>query len=577
MTKKTESPATADQYARPVTLDVRMLPVKDLVVNGEDARIQHDEKQDARLERSIREVGVLVPLIVTSAGGLEIKPPFTIQEGHRRYRAATKLGIEEVPCSIVHGDVPFGLVANEVRLNLSIVDMASAVDNLIAKGMLPEAIKLDLGISSERYWKQVLKIGQLADSIKGKLRAGKIDEETAWALTAYPKDQQEKVLKAAGGNNANYRNIRHLTQQKSIDAAACLPTVLDKYREQGGSILEDLFAEDKDSVRLTDTPLFWTLQREKILADMEASRDLGQLVYLLDDSKSASTAHMSVQKHDDKRVKPATIWHLHASGHCQVTKNGMVMTWGNRGTELLDVETGEWISSKEAEKEKRRVAKERQEKAELPPEEKAPFTKSGADWLKRDVTIAVARELAKAPHAAMAIAVMALLGNAENTTMYGGESVAFTTMRNVCGDKAYPSYKEKYGPILRVIEETMKAGDKVTLPKLLEMSSAQLGRLFAALVANTLEFDRHGGQLYEDTYHLIEYFDLNIGKELVISNLFESYITKAGCIAWAKQLKVKIDTDAPRKKMLEAIAKACGSLEKAAQTALPPLTGTVQQ
>ena len=66
--------------------------------NARDSR-EYTKKEVADLAASIREHGVLQPLLVTPAGD-----NYTILAGHRRHAAAALLGLKEVPCVVLDGD-----------------------------------------------------------------------------------------------------------------------------------------------------------------------------------------------------------------------------------------------------------------------------------------------------------------------------------------------------------------------------------------------------------------------------------------------------------------------------------------
>lgn len=567
-TPTTTSPATAET-------GYGLVAVAELVANGDDARTFIDKAADDALADSMRTLGCLVPLLVSR----EADGSYKILEGHRRYRAGKKLGLAMLPCRIFdpQSSNEIGLAANLMRQGLTLMDSSDAIAKLVRAGKNQGEIKLALGLT-EKELRQAVKIGALAEGLKTQVRTGRLDSQVALALTAFPTNQQEKVLKAAGGaKNARAWDVRRLLQKDGVPVEYAI-FAHDAYK---GEIVEDLFATHDNAGhdaeanvsgrRFMDRAQFKALQTAALEKLMAERRDAGELVYL---HKAMRNSDLRVNKHSDKRVKPATIFFFDDSSlEVTMTPDAQLSDWQNR---VLNVETGELLANSQDARAKATKAKETAKAKALPPEEKAPFTKTSADWLKRDMTIAIAREVAKDAHIALAIAVSALLGDSDITTIGGDESLAFTTMGNIVSDKAYPAYKTKYGPILDKIDKTLLAADeRMTLKKLIDMKPGPLATLFAALVAHTLQCDRYGNDLDADLKTLGRYFNLNVGDELVFSNLFTAGITKAGCLAWAKLLKMETAPLAAlnRQQILSAIVTKSGSLEAAARKALPPLTG----
>ncbi|HEY6551920.1 MAG TPA: ParB N-terminal domain-containing protein, partial [Vicinamibacteria bacterium] len=84
-----------DQLARPEGEAIgRLVPIEDIEANPNQPRRNLGEL--AELTASIREKGILEPLLVRSIEGRR----FQIIAGERRYRAAVEAGLDEVPCIV---------------------------------------------------------------------------------------------------------------------------------------------------------------------------------------------------------------------------------------------------------------------------------------------------------------------------------------------------------------------------------------------------------------------------------------------------------------------------------------------
>jgi ParB family transcriptional regulator, chromosome partitioning protein len=117
-----------DQLARPSGEAVgRMVPIEDLQPNPRQPR--HDLGDLSELKASVREKGLLEPILVRPAGGR-----FEIIAGERRYRAAIEVGLSEVPCIVRDvGDaemMELALIENLQRKDLSAFEEADGLKAL---------------------------------------------------------------------------------------------------------------------------------------------------------------------------------------------------------------------------------------------------------------------------------------------------------------------------------------------------------------------------------------------------------------------------------------------------------------
>lgn len=589
MTKKQTTVPLPQVATPPVVIYEGQAPLDWLKINGDDARRVTDKEQDRALMASIAATGgVLVPLLCTvpqDQDDVSALRPATIRGGHRRYRAAQALGLAMVPIIVFQASTEadvYGLIENEQRQQLELVDKCAAIQTLVAKGHDLAQIKAMLSIGSDKELQKILKIGHLHADIQKQVRAHTIELDTALALTAWPPEEQLKVLKAAGGKNADDYRIRQL-----LGEGVPVEYALFAHDAYKGLITEDLFSNRNDTVRgqvsgrrFADKAQFMNLQNEALRHLMNEDRNAGKLVYLFDRMAFKNGHEWQVNKHEAKsKVPPATIYELNSdTGYVQRTENAQLRTWSGA---VLNPETGEIIASKTAKAE----LKAKEKAKDLPPEDRAPFTKTGADGLKRQLAVAMAGQVAKSPHVAMAIATVALLdghydvpeGREPVSTIRSGNSWPIGTMQNA--DKKSPEGKA-FLPVLEALTEQTKPIAKLTFDKVLALTPAQLQRLFAAAVALTMEIDHYGNAPGPEWDALMRFVEMNPGEAILYDDHFRGAISKAGCIQWMKLLgmigKGSDHEKMNRTQLLNAIEKRFGSLEKAGRTALPPLTGVAQ-
>lgn len=120
---------------------------RDLKPNGQNARGKIDESDPEflRLVASVKELGVITPLIVRQ------RPAGEIIAGHRRHRAALKARLKKVPVIIWQGDeaaaADVAIVENYCRADLTPLQHAEAVGHLLERGRTQEQIAGLLGVA----------------------------------------------------------------------------------------------------------------------------------------------------------------------------------------------------------------------------------------------------------------------------------------------------------------------------------------------------------------------------------------------------------------------------------------------
>ena len=111
------------------------LPINDLEPNQYQPRKIFDEKILDDLVKSVKERGIIQPIIVRKANNNQFK--FEIIAGERRWRAAKRAGLKEVPVVIVDADdlksLEFAIIENVQRHDLNPLEEAQGYKKLIDK------------------------------------------------------------------------------------------------------------------------------------------------------------------------------------------------------------------------------------------------------------------------------------------------------------------------------------------------------------------------------------------------------------------------------------------------------------
>ena len=162
--------------------ELRLLKVGSLQAGKYQPRKAFDEEPLQELVASIREVGVLDPILVRAVGAQR----FEIIAGERRWRAAQQVGLAEIPALVRElSDQQVALIAlveNLQREDLSPLEIAQSLKQLIAEFKLTQEQAADKIGRSRAAVANFLRLLNLPEPIKELLNAHKLDMGHARAL-----------------------------------------------------------------------------------------------------------------------------------------------------------------------------------------------------------------------------------------------------------------------------------------------------------------------------------------------------------------------------------------------------------
>src|SRR5688500_6741381 len=182
---------------RVATHDVFELAIDELRPGRYQPRLQLREDSLAELAESIREQGVLQPLIVRAA---PVSPDgsasqtYEIVAGERRWRAARLAGLTTVPVMVREltdqSALAVALIENLQREDLNPIDQARSIARLVEEfNLTHDAIAKALGRSRASVT-NLLRLLDLADDVKHAIANGAIDMGHARALLPLDPDRQ---------------------------------------------------------------------------------------------------------------------------------------------------------------------------------------------------------------------------------------------------------------------------------------------------------------------------------------------------------------------------------------------------
>jgi ParB family chromosome partitioning protein len=177
--------------------EVLILPLDAIRANPEQPRRTFSEDALAELAQSIREQGLLQPVLVRPVPGRG-GASHEIVAGERRWRAARMAGLTEIPALVRPVDDETGfalaLVENLQREDLNPMEEAAGYQLLVARyGLSQEAVAKKVGKSRSAV-ANALRLTALAEGVQADLAAGRLTAGHARALLAVPEGDLREAL-----------------------------------------------------------------------------------------------------------------------------------------------------------------------------------------------------------------------------------------------------------------------------------------------------------------------------------------------------------------------------------------------
>jgi ParB family chromosome partitioning protein len=201
---------------------VMQIPVEQIGRNPRQPRVHFDEKQLAELADSIREHGVIQPLVVSPAEG----GAFILITGERRLQAAQRAGLKTVPAISRNASslelLELALIENVQRADLNVLEEAEAYRQLTDEfGLSHEAVAAQVGKSRVAVT-NTLRLLSAPPAIKQALVDGEISEGHARALLGLSTAKaQEAALRTVLQLGMSVRQTEGLVEKlKGVKAAA---------------------------------------------------------------------------------------------------------------------------------------------------------------------------------------------------------------------------------------------------------------------------------------------------------------------------------------------------------------------
>lgn len=265
---------TANQDSR--VSELRSIVMSEIQADADQPRKHFDVDALNELTASVREHGIIQPIVVTlrKGGG------YTIVAGERRFRAAKAAGLDKIPSIVrtlsAQNKLELSLIENIQRSDLSAIETATAYLKLRDQfNLTMEQIGRRVGGKSPSAVNNTMRLLQLPKSAQQAIQDGKLTEGQARPLIKMPVELVEQLLPRIVSEGWSARRIEqvaaHLRDDKDgskrreiqpnndfLERSSRIGQKIDapvaiKQTKTGSGNLVISFKNDKDLDRLLDT------------------------------------------------------------------------------------------------------------------------------------------------------------------------------------------------------------------------------------------------------------------------------------------------------------------------------------
>lgn len=257
------------------TRNVNTININDLHAGKYQPRTEFDKEALDALVESIKEKGVLQPLLVRKQGD-----KYEIIAGERRWRAAKEAGLKEVPVIVKDFSdqeaLEVALVENLLRENLSAIEEAEGLQRLITEfSHTQEALSQIVG-KSRSHIANTLRLLNLPQEIQNMVKENKLSAGHARALVGL--DNAVELAKQIIAKDLNVRQVEELVAKQKEPKK-------EKLKEKQDEDLAEIEADLKKELglRIKITPS--KMGGGKVTLQYASAAELDMIISILEKNK----------------------------------------------------------------------------------------------------------------------------------------------------------------------------------------------------------------------------------------------------------------------------------------------------
>ena len=190
-----------------------MISITDIQKNPYQPRKEFDGEKLDELAQSIKENGVIQPIIVRQSPVIG----YEILAGERRYRASLLAGLTSIPAVVKQLSnqemMVQSIIENLQRENLNPIEEARAYEALVDKGFTHAEIADKMG-KSRPYISNSIRLLSLPEQILSEVESGKLSQAHARSLVGLNKEQQDYFFQRIIEEDISVRKLEALLTEK---------------------------------------------------------------------------------------------------------------------------------------------------------------------------------------------------------------------------------------------------------------------------------------------------------------------------------------------------------------------------
>ena len=211
--EKTEDPKQKVDKNERTGGGIDYIDINDIKPNSNQPRKTFDEDKLNELAASIEEHGLIQPLVLRKA-----EKGYEIVAGERRWRAARKIGIREIPCIVREltdeENMLLAIIENMQREDLNPIEEAEGIRQMIETyGLTQEEVSKSVG-KSRPYIANSLRLLRLPETVRKYVEDGSISTGHAKAIAAVSDEKKQiELAEVAIRDGLSVRQLEKLAQQ----------------------------------------------------------------------------------------------------------------------------------------------------------------------------------------------------------------------------------------------------------------------------------------------------------------------------------------------------------------------------
>jgi len=274
---------TEDEYRQAAQVEggaTTELSIDDLFPNPDQPRKAFDEGALNDLANSIKEHGVIMPLVVNRCPN----GSYMIIAGERRYRAAKLAGLTTVPAVVKEYDEreiqEISLIENLQREDLNPIEAAYGMKKLMDEYSLTQEVLAERLGKSRPAIANTLRLLTLADEVVSLIRDGKLSSGHARTLVTVPREEQGALAAECVKNGWSVREMERAVKQY-LNPPEVLAKEKEKKTAQTSAELKYLVERLRQTFK-TKVSLIGTDKKGRIYIDYYTRDDLDRISEIVD-------------------------------------------------------------------------------------------------------------------------------------------------------------------------------------------------------------------------------------------------------------------------------------------------------